>query len=44
MGGALAQHAGFGVVLGTCLAATLAWLAVAWNMGEFVAAASAPRI
>jgi hypothetical protein len=27
-------------VLVACLAATVAWLAVAWNMGEFVPAAS----
>lgn len=39
-GGALAQHAGFTAVLVACLAVTLAWLAVAWNMGEFVPAAS----
>jgi predicted MFS family arabinose efflux permease len=39
-GGALAQHAGFTVVLLACLAATVAWLAVAWRMGEFVPAAS----
>jgi MFS family permease len=43
-GGAIAQHAGFVAVLGVCLAVTLAWLAVAWNMGEFVPSASpAPR-
>jgi len=39
-GGAIAQHAGFTAVLATCLAITAAWLAVAWNMGEFVPAAS----
>ena len=43
-GGAIAQHAGFMAVLAACLALTLVWLAVAWNMGEFVAAPSAvPR-
>lgn len=41
-GGAIAQHAGFAAVLGACLALTLVWLAVAWNMGDFVAA-PAPR-
>lgn len=39
-GGALAQHAGFGAVLGACLAVTIAWLAAAWNMAEFRPAAS----
>jgi predicted MFS family arabinose efflux permease len=39
-GGSIAQHAGFTVVLVACLAVTGAWLAVAWNMGEFVPAAS----
>jgi MFS family permease len=39
-GGALAQHGGFLAVLLSCLAVTAAWLAVAWNMGEFVPAAS----
>ena len=39
-GGAIAQHAGFTAVLAACLAVTAAWLAVAWNMGEFVPAAS----
>lgn len=39
-GGALAQHAGFVVVLGTCLAAMLAWLAVAWNMNDLLPRAS----
>jgi MFS family permease len=40
IGGALAQHAGFMAVLAACLAATLAWLAVAWSMGDFVPAAA----
>ena len=35
-GGALAQHAGFLAVLAACLAVTLAWLAVARGMGDFV--------
>jgi MFS family permease len=35
LGGAVAQHAGLLAVLGLCLAATLAWIAVAWKMGEF---------
>jgi MFS family permease len=35
-GGVLAQHAGFVVVLGACLAAMLAWLAVAWNMHDLM--------
>jgi predicted MFS family arabinose efflux permease len=39
LGGALAQHAGSIAVLAVCFAATLAWLAVAWNMGDFVPAA-----
>lgn len=39
-GGALAQHAGFVAVLATCLAAMLAWLAVAWNMNELMPRAS----
>jgi MFS family permease len=39
-GGAIAQHGGFVAVLVTCLAITAAWLAVAWNMGDFVPAAS----
>jgi predicted MFS family arabinose efflux permease len=39
-GGAIAQHAGFTAVLAACLAITAAWLAVAWNMDEFVPAAS----
>ena len=40
IGGALAQHTGFMAVLAACLAATLAWLAVAWSMGDFVPAAA----
>ena len=44
-GGALAQHAGFGAVMLACLALAGGWLAVAWNMGDFVPAATpAPRI
>ena len=39
-GGAVAQHAGFMAVLAGCAAVVLAWLAVAWNMGDFVPAAS----
>jgi predicted MFS family arabinose efflux permease len=39
-GGAIAQHAGFVAVLATCLAVTGAWFAVAWNMGDFMPAAS----
>ncbi len=39
-GGAIAQHAGFVAVLVTCLVVTLSWLAVAWNMGDFVPAAT----
>jgi len=39
-GGALAQHAGFGAVPVACLVAVVAWLAVAWNMGDFVPAVS----
>lgn len=39
-GGAIAQHVGFTAVLATCLVVTAAWLAVAWNMGEFVPAAA----
>jgi MFS family permease len=39
-GGTIAQHAGFVAVLGACLVLMLAWLAVAWNMGDFVPAAS----
>ena len=40
-GGAIAQHAGFVAVLGACLVATIAWLAVAWKMDDYVPAASA---
>lgn len=39
-GGAVAQHAGFLPVIVGCLVLTLAWLGAAWNMGEFVPAAS----
>lgn len=39
-GGALAQHAGPQAVLIACLAVIAAWLVVAWNMGEFLPAAS----
>ena len=39
-GGAVAQHVGFVAVLVACLAVTAAWLAVAWNMGDFLPAAS----
>jgi predicted MFS family arabinose efflux permease len=39
-GGAIAQHGGFAAVLASCLAVALAWLAVAWNMGDFVPAAA----
>ena len=39
-GGAIAQHAGAVAVLAVCLVAIGAWLAVAWNMGEYVAAES----
>ena len=39
-GGAIAQHAGFVTVLVCCLVVTAAWLAVAWNMGDFLPAAS----
>ena len=39
-GGAIAQHAGFVPLLVCCMVVALAWLAVAWNMGEFVPAAS----
>ena len=38
-GGVLAQHAGANAVLAACAAAMLAWLVVAWNMGDFVPAA-----
>jgi MFS family permease len=37
-GGALAQHAGAVAVLAACFLATAAWLAVAWNMGDFLPA------
>jgi MFS family permease len=39
-GGAIAQHASFTAVLATCFAVTVAWLGVAWNMGDFVPAAT----
>ena len=39
-GGAVAQHAGFVTVLVCCLVVSAAWLAVAWNMGDFQPAAS----
>ena len=39
-GGAIAQHAGFVPLLACCAVLALAWLVVAWNMGEFVPAAS----
>jgi len=39
-GGAIAQHAGFHAVLVSCLVVTGVWLAVAWNMGDFMPAAS----
>lgn len=43
-GGALAQYGGTAAVLLSCGLVTLAWLAVAWNMGDFVAPATpAPR-
>ncbi len=38
VGGSIAQHAGFVPVLVTCLTVTVAWLAVAWNMNDFVPA------
>jgi predicted MFS family arabinose efflux permease len=40
LGGVLAQHAGFVAVLATCCAAIVAWLAVAWTMGDFAPAAT----
>jgi predicted MFS family arabinose efflux permease len=40
LGGTLAQHAGSIAVLAVCFAAMLAWFVVAWNMGDFVPAAS----
>ncbi len=39
-GGAVAEHAGFVTVLVCCLVVTAAWLAAAWNMGDFLPAAS----
>jgi predicted MFS family arabinose efflux permease len=39
-GGSIAQHAGSPAVLVACIVVTAAWLAVAWNMGDFVPAAS----
>jgi MFS family permease len=39
-GGALAQHGGTMAVLLSCAAVIAAWFAVAWNMGEFVPAAT----
>jgi MFS family permease len=41
-GGSLAQHAGFAPVMFACLALAGGWLAVAWNMGEFVPVPPAP--
>ena len=41
--GAIAQHAGFGAVLAMCLALIAAWFAAAWNMGDYVPAASGAR-
>jgi len=35
-GGTLAQHAGFAAVMLACVALAGGWLAVAWNMGDFV--------
>ncbi len=35
-GGAIGQHVGFSAVLGACVLLALAWLAIAWNMGDFV--------
>jgi MFS family permease len=44
-GGTVAQHFGSTVLLLCCLAVTTIWFAAAWNMGEFLPAASpAPRI
>src|SRR5207237_1104238 len=40
-GGAIAEHAGSVAVLAACFVATLAWIAVAWKMDDFVPAASA---
>lgn len=39
-GGVIAQHAGFVPVLATCFGIIAIWLAVAWNMGQTVSAAS----
>ncbi len=39
-GGALAQHGGPQAVLIACLLVIATWLAVAWNMGEFLPAAT----
>jgi predicted MFS family arabinose efflux permease len=39
LGGSVAQHAGFAVALALCLGVTVAWLAVAWNMEDFVVVA-----
>jgi len=39
-GGAIAQHFGFVAALGASIVLLLAWLGVAWNMGEFVPVAS----
>jgi MFS family permease len=41
-GGALAQHGGSTAVLASCAVVTFAWLAVAWNMGDFVPAVQPP--
>ncbi|MEO7742912.1 MAG: MFS transporter [Usitatibacter sp.] len=41
-GGALAQHASFVAVLAACLAAMVAWLAVAWGMQDLLPRAPAP--
>jgi MFS family permease len=38
--GFIAQHAGFVAVLVTCLVVAGGWLAVAWNMGDFMPAAT----
>lgn len=38
--GSIAQHAGFAAVLVTCLVVAAGWLAVAWNMADFVPAAA----
>jgi MFS family permease len=35
LGGVIAQHGGPTAVLAACLVATILWLVVAWNMGEF---------